>query len=401
MAATYVVRELVKRLSEDEWRRANPFSDDVSAVHRVLFHPYATDDDRQEALAAWFQRHQPCLFGRVAAANNNLHYVFLDDDSLRQSDQEISERIQQGRVGWWQRSVSPRAGHSTPAHGFVLAVASERVSLAEPNAVLHDLATELLRLWTCGSTLEPQGRVHWEELFLENPADGSFVKFTFSVDFFAAAGDRRWWHDHRLPGGVAFTANSAGHMRMYREWYEGKRDQQEWLLETAMGTIGRAAETQYGTATWLRPLVEGRPFVPDVPCPVRELRTQLAGYDWTRYAGHLHTDHSIRPEFFRANPEKPPAAKRTEWVQDFQYLYDPAVPDHIRFVSGVAISKREVQERVGSPEDYVRIASPRRQRQRRETEAGISDQGRRAEVEALLDVCRDWILTPSELGDFS
>jgi hypothetical protein len=398
---THVIKDLVRRLSEDEWRRTNPFSDDVRAVHQVLFHPYADDVDRQEALAAWFQRYQPCLFGRIAAVANALHYIFLTDDDLREADQHIAERIQQGRRAWWQRSVSPRTGISSPAHGLVLSVVSQRVSLAEPNGVLQTLAEELLRLWNCSTTTEPQGKVHWEDLFLENPSARTFVRFTFSVDFFAAAGDRRWWHDHRIPGGIGFTANSVGHMRRYREWYEHKGDQREWLLETAMGTIERAAETPYGRATWLRPLVDGRPFVTEIACPFHDIKSNLADYDWTRYAGHLHTDHSVRPEFFHARPEKPPEARKKEWVQDFQYLYDRASPDHLRFVEGMAVARKDVYDKVGRPEDYVQIASPRRPKATQGGETRIYDEDRRGEIEALLDVCRGWVLTRDEVAQLA
>jgi len=96
MNTTYIVRDLCRRLSEDELHRANPFSDDLTMVHQVLFHPYASDPQRQDALAAWLQRYQPCLFGRIAAANNALHYVFLDDDDLRESDQLTFRRSAAG-----------------------------------------------------------------------------------------------------------------------------------------------------------------------------------------------------------------------------------------------------------------------------------------------------------------
>jgi hypothetical protein len=399
MSTTYVVRDLLQRLSEDKWRRENPFSPEISTVNAVLFHPFATEADRQEAMAAWLQRHphQPCLFGRVAASNNTLHYLFLGEDDLRESDQHIAERIQQGRRAWWQRSRSPRAGVSTPAHGLVLCLVSQRVNIAEPNELLRQFSQEILRLWGCKSTTEPQGQVYWEELFLENPKTGTYVRFEFSVDFFAAAGDGRWWQDHRIPGGLAFTANSVGHMRRYREWYEGKPDQEAWVLETAMGTIARAADTKYGQATWLRELVEGRPpFAPEVACPVSKLRANLTGYDWTRYGGHLHTDHAVRPEFFRVDPEKPPEPNLKEWLLDFQYLYDPKSRDHLRFVDGIVVSEQEVDEKVGPPEDYVAIASSRKPKPRREGEAGIADQDRRAELERLLDVCRSWKLSPEE-----
>jgi hypothetical protein len=396
MRATHLIRDLFRRLTEDEWRRQHPFSAEITTVNAVLFHPFATAADKQEALIPFMQRHQPCLFGRVAAANNALHFVFLEEDDLRQSDQHIAERIQHGRRSWWQRSRSPHQNVSTPAHGLVLCVLSQRVNFAEPNQILQEFAQKILSLWGCRSTTEPQGEVHWEEVFLENPNTKKFVRFEFSVDFFAAAGDQRWWHDHRIPGGVAFTANSVGHMRRYREWYEGRSDQESWVLETAMGTIAEAAKTEYGQATWLRPLISRRPFVPEIACPVIKPRAKLEGYDWTRYAGHLHTDHAVRPEFFRVNPDKPPEAKQREWLLDFQYLYDGRSRDHVRFVEGIEVSQQEVDEKVGRPEDYVSIASPRRPKSKREGGTGIFDLDHRVEIERLLDVCKGWALSTAE-----
>lgn len=53
-------------------------------------------------------------------------------------------------------------------------------------------------------------------LYLKNPQTKAYHGFRFNLDFFAAAGDGTWWHDHRFPGGVAFTANATGHMK--RSW---------------------------------------------------------------------------------------------------------------------------------------------------------------------------------------
>src|SRR5262249_42747389 len=144
-----------------------------------------------------------------------------------------------------------------------------------------------LELWGCRLTTEDHGTVHWESLFLERPDDRELFSFSIGIDFFASQGDGRWWQDHRVPGGIAFTANSVGHMGRYREWYEHKTNQEEWLLATAMGTIDLAADTQYGRATWLRDIsADGRPILPDVPCPFsnfENLKQSLRGKDWTRY----------------------------------------------------------------------------------------------------------------------
>src|SRR5579864_9778186 len=101
MSTTYVVRDLFRLLSEDEWRRDHPFSPEMETVNRILFHPFSEEQDKKDELVLWMQRpghpgNQPCLFGRVAAANNALHLLLLDDDDLRESDQHIADRIQQG-----------------------------------------------------------------------------------------------------------------------------------------------------------------------------------------------------------------------------------------------------------------------------------------------------------------
>ena len=358
----FTVRRMLRDLNRDQWRDANRFSPEVETANAVLFHPYSTDGQKIEALSAWMQKFQPCLFGRIAAATNRLHYCILSDEDLQESDLDIAEKIRRERVAWKRRSLGPAPQVSEPAHGFVLAIASERVALASPDDNLYRLAQRIQDLWGCESTEESGETVHWETLFIENPADGSYSRFTFSVDFFAAQGDGCWWHDHRVPGGLAFTANSAGHMRRYREWYTGSKDQKEWLLQTAMGTIHLAAETPYGRATWLRPLKDGKPMVAGTTCPFanpEKLKTELKDKDWTRYGGHLHTDHSIRKEFFSDRPEKRLDLTAKEWLQDFTYLYDTKKRDHVRFIGGQAVSYDEIVVEIGAPEDYQQIVSPK------------------------------------------
>jgi len=222
MATTFELRDLYKTLEEDQWRKeeGNAFSQQLALVQEVLFHPFARDSDRIEAIELWLQRHQPCIFGRMAAATHGVHFCILTDEDIVTSDQHVASRIQDARLAWKRRSLRPAAGMALPAHGFMLIVASRRIALARPDANLHRLASKLRQLWGCESSETDHGTVSWETLFLANPNDDMFAKFTFSIDFFAAHGDGRWWHDHRAPGGFAFTANSIGHLRRYREWYE-------------------------------------------------------------------------------------------------------------------------------------------------------------------------------------
>jgi hypothetical protein len=163
-----------------------------------------------------------------------------------------------------------------------------------------------------------------------------------------------------------------------------------------METIAKAADTPYGRATWLKDLADGQPLAAGVKCPFASTRPKLVGKDWTRYGGHLHTDHSVRKEFFRAEPEKSLGLQREEWLEDFTYLYDRSSPYYAQFMDGVPVSEEEVLRVVGAPQSYIRITGPRRRRPM----AGISDTEIESykELDALVSSCQEWRLTESELA---
>ncbi len=357
MDATYSLRTLYEALRRDSWRKSHSFTNDIATVNTLLFDTYASNGQRVEQLSNWLQRHQPCLFGRIAAARGWLHFcVLTEHDFLAESDQGIAQRIRRDLLDWKRRSLQPTNDFSTPAFGFVLVAASPHLANATPDDHLQAFAHKLRELWGCHGTEEPSGTMHWETLYLRHPEGQRYVRFTFSVDFFAAQGDGRWWHDHRAPGGLLFTANSVGHMQSYREWYLKMPDQRDWVLQTAMLTIDGAAATPYGKATWLRRLRPDRgPVVENLACPFTRpdrLKEQLADKDWTKYGGWLHTDHSIRPEFFREDPKPLAEITSREYLQDFTYLYQEGARDHARFVEGEDVSLEEVEEQLGSVGDW-------------------------------------------------
>src|SRR5689334_16347304 len=124
--ATHSLRDLYRRLAEDTWRRTTPFSQDLQDAHAALFYPYTLDTDREKILSLWFQGkgNQPCLFGRIGAAQKTLHYCILTDEDLQLTDEEIAAHIREEVVAWKRRSIRPAPEISLPAHGFVLAVIS-------------------------------------------------------------------------------------------------------------------------------------------------------------------------------------------------------------------------------------------------------------------------------------
>lgn len=384
------VAEHFKLLNGDPWRIKNPFSDELLQANALLHNTAATDDEIVEGLNAWCLNLQPCQFGKVAAKAGRVHFCILREEAVSSwTDEEIEEKIRNERRLWKQRAAFDQ---QRAAHSMVIVVCSPRVALAAPDQHLQAFSDCLLAL----AGWEPDRRgarirntVTSDYLYLRHPKDGTLRGFLFNVDYFACAGDRRWWRDHRFPGGIAFTANSAGHMMRFREWYDAKSESESWALIQAMSTIRNAEPTRVGTpgdpasegrVTWLVPLNEqGRPIVERLGCPLAKVPSALAGKDWTRYEGLLHTDHAVRAEFFQDREVAPTASR--PYLMDFTYLYDKTHADFERFANGVLFTEDQVYAEVGRPEDWFHRAAGTRAPRTAEQSAVVAQQ---------LKVCRSW-----------
>jgi hypothetical protein len=356
------VAELFERLNGDAWRITHAFNDDILQANALLHNTAATEEEMAECLALWCQHRQPCQFGRAAANKGHIHFCFLREVAVSEwSDDEIAEKISEEKQLWKQRAA---CDPDRAAHSLVIVVASPRVALAAPDQHLRAFSDRILELagWEDNRRgVRRKNAVTSDFLYLKNPNDGSFYGFQFNADFFACAGDKRWWHDHRLPGGIAFTANSTGHMIRFREWYQSKDQNESWGLKQAMLTIQNAAPTkstdsslpqEQGRVTWLRPLdASGKPLVENISCPLAKVPATLEGKDWTRYEGCLHTDHAVREEFF-LDREVAPTASRP-YLMDFTYLYNDKQRDFDEFTRGKQFSDEEVYAEIGRPEDWT------------------------------------------------
>lgn len=354
--------ELFARLSGDAWRISHPFSDDMLRANALLHNTAATEEEMAECARLWCLRRQPCQFGKVAASEGRIHFCFLTEQAVSTwSDEEIAEKIVEERQLWKQRAAFDQI---RGAHSFVLVVASPRVALAMPDQHLRAFSERILELvgWAPDRRgARRKNTVTSDFLYLKHPSDGGFYGFRFNVDFFASAGDGRWWHDHRFPGGIAFTANSTGHMIAAREWYQGKYDGRTWALKQAMLTINNAMPTrgtvsadpsEQGRVTWLRSLdAEGKPLVRDCRCPLAKIPLMLEGKDWTRYEGALHTDHAVREEFFLDREVAPTASK--PYLMDFTYLFDEGNHEFVQFTGGEPFTSEDVLAEIGRPEDWT------------------------------------------------
>lgn len=384
------VADLFSRLSGDAWRVTHPFNDDLLQANALLHNTAATEEEMAECLLLWCQRRQPCQFGKVAASQRRIHFCFLREEAVSKwGDGEIAEKIREEKQLWKQRAAfdADRAAHS-----FVVVVASPSVAFATPDQHLRAFSDRILEL----ADWEPDRRdarkkntVTSDFLYLKSPIDGGFYGFRYNIDFFACAGDGAWWHDHRFPGGIAFTANSTGHMARFREWYGSKDQDGSWAVRQAMLTIRNSAPTrsttsddpiEQGRVTWLRPLdADGKPLL-DVACPFSSTPSLLEGKDWTRYEGLLHTDHAVREEFFQGKREIAPTGSKP-YLMDFTYLHDGRQGDFNEFTGGKQFTPEELYAEIGNPAEWTHRSS--------------ASGGGRSEAEAVavaeqLQICSLW-----------
>lgn len=283
------LQELVDRLVPDGWRSTHDFASDFKPCHQSLIES-TLDDVRSKALDEWLASNQPCLFGQEAAKRGRIEYCFLTQADLIRGDDHVGGRIAGARLRWRCR------GRKGETSAFIISVVSDLVARAEPNGALLDVAQRIVELYLCRDV--PADRTVHDELFLEAAESRSWK---VGVNFFGAQGDGRWWKDHRIPGGIAFSMNSVGHFACVRRLAKGdaEREQAHGLdraLLVAMQLINRTTEGVSGRNTRLHECAQ-HPEPAGVQCPV-ELPKALAGKNRCEYAGLYHTDHTLPSAYF-------------------------------------------------------------------------------------------------------
>lgn len=322
-----ILNDLLSSLEPDPWRAESGFSSaDFHGAHEALIR---SEGDPEFILSKWIQANQPCLFGRLTAKQGLLRYCILREEDIS-SDERARDTIQLAREKWKKDAFDGAAS------GFIVLLVSERIANAKPSAIVAKLATRLCELYLREVDVRLDA-VHHERLWLQKPGKDQVTwEWLSGVNYFCAQGDKRWWHDHRIPGGIAFSTNSVGHLaksgRMAELMtglntelglsgpeYEGStvRSLNE-ALRFAMQTIDKAATTVSGKATNLLDFHrnEDSPSLP--PCPIT-LPSNLAGKNHCIYQGWYHTDFTLPSEYFRPDIERP--AEISSQKLDFTYLF--------------------------------------------------------------------------------
>jgi hypothetical protein len=341
---TASVSSLFEKITIDSWRKEVGFTAEIETAHQMLFKEGVSEADCITILNSWIQRYQPCLFGRIAAKLSLISYCILTEVDLQQSDETIKRKIQSARLQWTKK------GFEGEKSGFVISVISPKIAQGLPDENVKELAKRLGTLYLLTDVTSDE--VYLDEIWLEKPGKGATTwEWNVGVNYFCAQGDKRWWQDHRIPGGMAFSMNSVGHMvksgaladamTQFNElmgtpeegWITSKVNSLEAALEFAMRTIYGASDAVSGKATWLLPSPEDKNDLPVKECPV-ELPHFLQDKNFCSYEGYYHTDYTLPSEYFLPSVERPDDTK--VHTLDFTYLFDKRLdnPDFDKLGSG-------------------------------------------------------------------
>lgn len=322
---------LIEQLPADAWRESTGFSPEVAETAVQLYAANGNVDQQQGVLNDWIRRYQPCLFGKTAAAQGAISYCIISEDDLAKGDEHVRSLIEGNHLEW------TRQGHRGLKSGFVLHVVSARIAGAQPGPEMREFARRLAAIYL-NEEMPEMDRIYHDEIYLEasNPRRTAW-RWKAGINYFCAQGDRRWWNDHRIPGGMAFSTNSVGHLAKSTKLLaftsaleaaldippeQGplvRIDSLEKALQVAMQTIANASDSVSGPATELLPLPADRSALPVQECPIK-LPAALHDKNHCHYRGYYHTDHTLPSEYFRDCVERPSDVRPFDEL-DFTYLF--------------------------------------------------------------------------------
>jgi hypothetical protein len=367
MVMTSTVASLMNSLTPDPWRLEVGFSQDIEEANKVLFSPNINDSVAM--MKEWLQKNQPCVFGRMAAKFGFIQYCILTEADLRLPDEAIEMKIQDARLQWIREAYDGKKSN------LVVLAVSAAISYARPDQTVANIAQRL-----CSLYLRTEARfdfVHHDHIFLEKPGPSRTTwRWLAGVNYFSAQGDKRWWQDHRIPGGMGLSINSVGHlvksekiahaMRELNEqlgisdeevWNDSKVDSLEKALLLAMQTISNASPAVSGRATELLKVPKDLNWINLPDCPV-ELPSSLSDKNHCEYLGYYHTDYTLPSEYFRSDERRPQSIEPR--LLDFTYLFRKHIdnPDHWTMGEGQRIRSNEKafseEPPINEADDYKR-----------------------------------------------
>ena len=233
MSAPASLEERIAALRPDPWRVGVGFGVDIARANDALFR--GEPQARHDALFAWLHAHQICMFARRAVSGQAMDLCLIDERDVQRGDAHVRARIHRARRVWKRRSF---AGQSA---GFLAILVDPRIAAAVPDAATLRLARWFGEL--CVGRDPGVDAVCLDRVYLQSPAHPDVALcWEAPLNYFCSQGDKRWWHERRIPGGMGFSINSVGHMVASGQLGRGARGAR-LAVSYASRTIERAGES--------------------------------------------------------------------------------------------------------------------------------------------------------------
>jgi len=195
----------------DALRSRSGSSDDIQQANVLLHNARVPRLRKIAAYREWLKTEQPCVFGRSAAGKRQVFICLLDEReilSMRQGDLDLRDTIEDHRRVWKRHALR---GLSS---SFVIVVLSPTLCMVPPGDELKEACRRLMELYVGAAVPDDMILPQHEYVYLAKTVGEkrSLLKFATLPNLFCPQGDRRWWHDHRTPGGIMITSNALGHL---------------------------------------------------------------------------------------------------------------------------------------------------------------------------------------------
>ncbi len=328
----------------DKLRNLRRFSQEMQSSHAILLNSQNTKTQKIDAYRVWLTRNQPCIFGRLAATQKRAFICLLEENEIlgmRKGDDDVRDTIQDYRQLWKRYALE---GLSS---SFLIAVVGERLVGERAKDSLKEFCRRLLELYMENPYIRDDTIIAQREyVFFRLASIGreKFLKFATLPNVFCSQGDRRWWHDHRCPGGVMITSNALGH-DVYSRSGRSQIDDAKKLeaLEQAMRTINNAYREKPSKKPGALRHCPATFLVPKSDKAEPTLKKESAAYPADHYEGFFNTDHLLPSVFFHEDRDP----KTLERYQDLslRYIFDSKTDpeDHQHLVAGVDASWYEIR----------------------------------------------------------
>jgi hypothetical protein len=319
----------------DPLRSRSGFSEDIQQANAILHNARVPRLRKIATYRDWLKTEQPCVFGRSAAGKRHVFICLIDEReilSMRRGDHDLRDTIEDHRRVWKRHAL-----HGLSS-SFVIVVLSPTLCMVPPGSELKEACRRLMELYVGASISDDTILPQHEYVYLAKTVGEkrSLFKFATLPNIFCPQGDKRWWHDHRTPGGIMITSNALGHF-MHCLNPVGPPDTRRALRQAFM-TIQNAFAS--GRRRLRQPMTCLEPRPTNEPSPL-DHDPAYNHFSARRYHGWFHTDHLIPSVFF--NESQPQHEYRD---LDFSYIHDSESEDYEELMAGEPATAYDVRREV-------------------------------------------------------